>query len=123
MREIKFRGKWLNGDKKMIYGNLIQSKITGYSYIENVIVDPESVGQYIGIKDKNYKEIYEGDILGLQDSGDDSKFIVEYYESSFQKKYLGEKLPTAPIRDFDLTGIGFVVIGNIYDNPELLKEE
>lgn len=77
--------------------------------------------QYTGLNDKNGIEIYEGDVLGLQDSDDQSKFIVEYHESSFKKRYTSHEHPVGAITMFDLTDIGFVVIGNIYENPELLQ--
>ena len=68
MREIKFRGKRIDNGK-WVYGDLqhVGKKIFIYDVncTGNIEIDPSTIGQYTGLKDKNIKEIYEGDILSL----------------------------------------------------------
>lgn len=61
-----------------------------------------------GLRDKYRKEVFEGDILATESEKDSTYTIVEVYD--FWKLHLKRIL-----------NIGFIVIGNIYDNPELLK--
>ena len=131
MREIKFRGKDLLG--KWRYGDFIQEK---WKSILNTnekaymikkdkrawTVDKETLGQYTGLKDKNGVEIYEGDIANCYDRN----FIVEF------RKERGGFFPFACgdgcrcCEDEVISSYGLEtsakVIGNIYDNLELLKE-
>ena len=127
MREIKFRGKCLHGDEHWIYGSLQQPKDGGMlifppdapdSY-DNYLINPETVGQFIGLHDKNSNEIYEGDILGKKDTP--VRYIVEWDYTSVSFRLRG--LMPFQLTDF-MTVIGFLgyeVIGNVHDNIELLK--
>lgn len=118
-REIKFRA-WDKISKTMDYWQ-------PFKYFDNSLVDPDSkavetIMQYTGLKDKNGKEIYEGDILDINDQynliGSD---IYEVVFSDGAFRIDGAELAilhNSP--GCDALGEDTEVIGNIYENPELL---
>lgn len=113
-REIKFRAKETSG-KDWCYGIMHNEGINLFP----VSVDMETIGQFTGRNDKNGKEIYDGDIL-KDDYG--KKYKVKYYEC-----YAAFTLVHINTIICDYIGIydtenNFEVIGNIYDNKELLEE-
>lgn len=127
MREIKFRGLTTSfyqkpPEKEWVYGGLQIS----YDGLTRIIpldpagpwdgVDPETVGQFTGLKDPNGVEIYEGDVV----SCNTFRGVVKYgsYTASFQAVSAG----WWPIGlEYDKHD-PFEVIGNIFDNPELDKQ-
>ena len=127
MRIIKFRGKKpSNGD--WVYGSLVSSKDiepaiyfqTGNGMVKTmdwVYVKQDSVGQFTSLYDKNGKEIYEGDILKVQ--GTDEKIEVRFVRGVFAFLWNGDLDNEAPINA--PTQEWAEVIGNIHDNPTLLK--
>ena len=125
-REIKFRGKSiLTG--MFIEGNLVidRNRETSIIWFNSeqkecwTSVCPYSVGQYTGLKDTNGKEIYEGDIVG----SNGFIHIVTYVENLAGFGTISKELPGSygilDQRWIDYCDI--VIVGNIHDNPELLK--
>ena len=124
MREIKFRAwdKELNrmcdviqlGVRDIIVNSIEEDEISGF-----LPIDRFEIMQYTGLKDKNGKEIFEGDILLYLRK---SKRIVSYKNGAFIRYYGNYNeylLYDSFIEDGYLTD--YEVIGNIYENPELLE--
>ena len=120
-KEIKFRGQE-NENKKWVYG-FYQEYPKGYVHIQNEYNDwfpilPDTVGQYIGVDDKNGKEIYEDDIVLID--GEDEYFVVERDSDTARFVMNSETLTV----DFDnYWGYQVEVIGNVRENADLLKGE
>ena len=120
MREILFRGRRKKGDKRWIEGYLTY----GYADYVGIVnrccagtsfeVVPETVGQYTGLTDKNGVKIFEGDIL----SASKRNGVVVWHDDCggycVKHGFNGRSIILV-MNDFDVE-----VIGNIYDNPELL---
>lgn len=119
MREIKFRGIPTYG-KDFVYGSLIinineagRKEYLIKKHIGIIEVIPETVGQYTGLKDKNGIDIYEGDYM--LDSHSGSWGEVKFIKGAFIVEFDNE------IQDlYDWTCES--IIGNIYENKELLNE-
>lgn len=131
MREILFRGKckgngvWVEGfyacfNKKesRIYTGYAETD-DGYYYPEWFTVVPETVGQYTGLKDRKGTDIFEGDIVNIIRAEENGK--VEWRENDAAFEVVGDCLEASFLEN--LYGRDVEVIGNIYDNPELLKGE
>ncbi|QTR81160.1 hypothetical protein JC777_00290 (plasmid) [Bacillus cytotoxicus] len=109
MREIKFR-VWDKESKYFLEGDIIRDCIIG-KFIDN----PErEVMQYTCLKDKNGKEIYEGDIVKV--SG--HPFVVDGKYKVYYNEHM--ELSCGSYHMFRMKNWA-EVIGNIYENPELLK--
>mgnify|MGYP000001067016 FL=1 len=121
MRESKFRGKRIDNDK-WVYGDLIHcyGADAGRIFIKTFTglyeVDPTTVGEYTGLKDKNDREIYEGDILTDKY---ESIGTVDWWNAGFVVNF-GD-VDIFQIADCFDESYQMWFIGNIHDNPELLK--
>lgn len=122
MREIKFRGKRIfNGE--WIYGYLVNVKSESY-IVEYMIdmsghldecsfkVDPNTVGQYTGVKDKNGDEIYEGDII-THDISSSLKGVVTFYNCEWR---IMEEDASYGMAQDHRDPFHFIILGNIYEN-------
>ena len=124
MREILFRGKFGNEWK---YGYLtieprgLAIKEPYVNAASNIWhIDIKTVGQYTGLNDKNGNKIFEGDIVDFLDRSDgDGYGVVRYDENETEFEFESDNICRSLGSYFPKN---IEVIGNIYDNPELLKE-
>ena len=144
MREILFRakridnGEWVEGyyiyhikrticptgdsvkpeDEQHV---IMQDGFSDWNMPRNTVVfdiDPETVCQYTGLKDKNGKRIWENDIVRIENSADEGIGNIEFYGGMWYVE--GE--PSNSLYDIvEYDDAEIEVIGNIFDNPELLK--
>lgn len=126
MRDIEFRGKQTDNGE-WVYGVPTKDGRGEMVMVENIFeceeyncrganclyVDENTVGQYTGLKDKNGTKIFEGDIVLLK--GYEDPYQVVFDESCFLVYSDSVRYAMDNFYDYEIE-----VIGNIYDNPELL---
>ncbi|EDO0269507.1 hypothetical protein RRL71_002628 [Listeria monocytogenes] len=130
MREIEFRGKRID-NREWIYGNLMQfedsatfifaderkgaSTLTYAHFIINNMhaIDEKTIGQYAGLKDKNGKKIFEGDVGW--DEHNECYGVVKFEEGKFL--YVWENIA----EDLWEVADSIEIYGNIHENLELLE--
>lgn len=130
MREILFRGKRTDNGE-WVYGYVCCYGWTGKentyivpdyaSALYSLKVDPKTVGQYTGLKDKNGTKIFEGDIIYAASKYDAADMVVVYNPAEFRLVLCEDyKIYKPGLRFKCYERFNMQVIGNIYDNPELL---
>ncbi|AUS10917.1 hypothetical protein C0W65_02080 [Bacillus subtilis] len=117
MREIKFR-VWDIVWKKMLTHEDLWDAPFNELFISTPDQRPYNIMQYTGLKDKNGREIYEGDSIlydrNIAPSIDSRKYVVKWEDSKFVLTNSSETID-------DFTSDIIEVIGNIYEIPELLE--
>lgn len=142
-REIIFRGKriesgeWVEGD---LISNAFTTVIDGlkccyildykkieyqdlndvFEMLDEFEVDPETVGQYTGLKDSTGKRIFEGDIVHYKNSIEQAKGLVEFEGCRFHFEWIDIAEPDGALYFFQCEK-ELEIIGNRFDNPELLE--
>ena len=125
MREILFRGKSVT-DGRWVFGNLSNygdyraiTTTRGFSIIDSCEVIPETVGQYTGLKDLHGTRIFEGDVV----KSIAAWYVVEFENGGYGLRLFGKGklIPIMGHGNFNENEVE--VIGNVYDNQELLKGE
>lgn len=118
-REIEFRGfdgtKWYYGDLKYnrkVDVAMIHIYEDGGSYYRQYAVDPDTVGQFTGMKDKHGNKVFEGDIVEYGRS----LYVCEFVEGGFAFRDISDDRLT-----LNAILIEAEVIGNIHNNSELLS--
>lgn len=145
MREILFKakridnGEWIVGclinlddDTYRIATSCLQNEADELLLVCSYEVDPSTICQFTGLTDKNGQKIWENDVVKCIDKNSDSEFIAvvefgnpnSFYSWGYQLKHIKGDEPNLDILlwiDMEETGATCEVIGNLFDNPELLK--
>ena len=145
MREIKFRGKRID-NKEWVYGYLYKLPLPNGEacmiltqdnnhldnhlepkyhlaftlWVDLFVVDPATVGQYTGLKDRNGNEVYEGDILMVEGIKYPRYNIVSWDERKFM--FCIDETPLYAYLHGDTLLREYVVCGNVFDNPDFIEK-
>lgn len=126
-REILFRGKRLDNDEWVqgVYFppahtiiTLVNSGTEESPNYKDYMVLPETTGQYTGLNDRQDKPIFEGDIVKVD--GEEFPFLIEYARQD-AIWLASNRYGILSFRD-NITGDDCTIIGNVYDNPNLLSK-
>ena len=139
-RIVKFRGK-SKRTGEWLYGDLVRNvegafaivppfEMTMDNLCDRYEVDEETIGQFTKLLDKNGKEIYEGDIVRFDDApyivnGNKYEGNVMMYRGAYCVRYnvnICDEYFFAPLFADDFADRKTVILGNVYDNSELLNQ-
>lgn len=123
-REILFKGKrvdtgeWVEGSligNDVIVGKIVEFEEDYFCTEFWYKVDPETVGQFTGMTDKKGKKLFEGDIYSM---GEKNILYVVIFDKS---QFIGKQVGNRSLAGLEYWKSDIEIIGNIHDNPELLK--
>lgn len=134
MREILFKakrkdnGKWFEGYYQKRYDLLGNEEhlifhADSYNVWEYAEIDPETLCQFTGLTDKNGKRIWESDVVWLVYDGEEYIYQIVWDNSELDFKATNGEENYGSNFEYLLCCDEIEVIGNIFDNPELLQEE
>lgn len=121
MREIKFRAwdgsKMLSQKEIAFFPSIMSTNPTTLDSGLKSLQNDMELMQYTGLKDKNGKEIYEGDVLSLDNDSLEETIVLVYFDVDEAAWLVGDGMESLGMAVGESE-----VIGNIYENPELLEK-
>ena len=130
MREIKFRGRRKNSTEWVYGAFLAIPRLCSYIYdvqpdgqATRYLVDEDAVGQFTGLCDCKGQDIYEGDVVAFGDFFREHDVKNAYWHGVVKWSFEGARFVLDKLEfDEDVCNDELLVIGNVYDNPELIKK-
>lgn len=123
-----FRSRPFKESHRIIFYSSGDWNMGGWSDVE---IDPSTLGQYTGLRDKNGNEIYEGDIVCFDDTpycayGNKYQGVVVIHRGAWRVKHYKKCFDEyfySPLFVDDFASKKTTILGNVYDNPELINKE
>lgn len=112
-------GDWVYGLVSKLWSKYDEAEMTNEDGVSGIEVDCKTLGQYTGLDDKNGVPIFEGDIVMKRTYQGKKPFPVTFTDGMFHCGWGGGS--STATHGYTLADKQIEVVGNIYDNPELLK--